>query len=412
MNSRPALLVLVVAAALVPTSAMGMASAELYSTKPSFYGRFDARIQFAPGDGVVSSFFLWKEGSEVSGAYWAELDYEKLGADCHMQLNNIYGNPATQHQQNPTLGFNLCGGYHDYRIEWTPTYIAWIVDGKEIRRDTGADATGYAQNATAGMTVHFNIWPGNSSFGGNINNTTLPVRQYISWVQYSSYDNGNFNVQWREEFQSSGVPSGWAVGNWTSPYNLSTHNTQNVAFVNGIAVLSLTADNATGTPGTPPVDDAAGGTGSGGSTGSGGVTATGGTGSGGMTASGGAIGSGGAISKGGNSAGSTTAAGGTTSSGGMTEPGSSATSGGATGSGGRTLAGGSGGSSISSDVTASGGSPHSSATSSTGGDAGGAVPGHRAGCSCSAANPTSPLGPALLVSLIVISFSYLRRKEF
>ena len=171
MNSRSALLTFVLATILVPASALGMASAELYTTSSYFYGRFDARIQFPPGDGVVGAFFLWKEGSDAANAYWNELDYEKIASDCHMQINNIYGNPKTQHQQTPSLS-GICTGYHDYRFEWTPTYIAWVVDGKEIRRDTGTNATAYAQNATAGMSIHFNIWPGNSSFGGNINNTT------------------------------------------------------------------------------------------------------------------------------------------------------------------------------------------------------------------------------------------------
>jgi endo-1,3-1,4-beta-glycanase ExoK len=100
---RSALLALAVATVLLPASAMGMASAGLYTTKAYFYGRFDARIQFAQGDGVVSSFFLWKEGSDATNAYWNELDYEKFGADCRMQLNSIYGKPNTQHQQTPTM---------------------------------------------------------------------------------------------------------------------------------------------------------------------------------------------------------------------------------------------------------------------------------------------------------------------
>ncbi|MGD0837943.1 MAG: family 16 glycosylhydrolase [Polyangia bacterium] len=238
---------------------MGMASAELYTTSSYLYGRFDARVQFAPGDGVVSSFFLWKNGS-ATNTYWNELDYEKIDADCHMQLNDVYGEPSVQHQSTPTFNFDLCGGYHDYRFEWTPTYISWVVDGQEIRRDTGAAATAFAQNATAGMTIHFNLWPGDSNFGGNINNTTLPVHQYISLVEYSSYDtdSGTFSLQWSQDFQSSDLPPGWALGNWASPYNLSTHNPANVSFADGTAVLSLTADSATGYAGTPPADDGAG----------------------------------------------------------------------------------------------------------------------------------------------------------
>jgi endo-1,3-1,4-beta-glycanase ExoK len=51
------------------TPAGAVASAELFRSQAQVYGRFEARIRFAPGDGVVSSFFLWKTGSEVTGAY-------------------------------------------------------------------------------------------------------------------------------------------------------------------------------------------------------------------------------------------------------------------------------------------------------------------------------------------------------
>jgi MYXO-CTERM domain-containing protein len=460
MNPRTALVSLVIAtviaAVFVPASAMGLASAELYRTQAYYYGRFDARIRFAPGDGVVSAFFLWKEGSDAANAYWNELDYEKFGADCSIQTNSIYGKPQVQHQQKPAMGFDICAGYHDYRMEWTPTYIAWVVDGKEIRRDTGADATAYSQNASGGMTFHFNIWPGNSSFGGNINNTTLPVHQYISWVQYSSYDNGSFNVQWREEFQSSGVPSGWAVGNWSSPFNLSTHNTQNVGFVNGIAVLSLTADNATGNPGTPPVDNAAGGAGGGGGTGgggglggrsgAGGTTSTGG-GSGGTSGSGGTTHTGGSTASGGTTiTGGTTGTGGTPASGGTTSRGGSSGTGGTTGAGGTPVAGGSmgsggtastvttgaggrtstggttsiGGTTGAGGTTAAGGSMGSGSggttgtggTTATGGEPTGGsagTPTTQSGCSCSTDPAASPSGAALIVLFLVIS--RLRRKE-
>ena len=448
MTPRIARFVLIVAAAGIPASAMGMASAELYRTQAQTYGRFEARIQFAPGDGVVSSFFLWKEGSDAANAYWNELDYEKVGADCHMQINNIYGNPETQHQQTPSLS-GICTGYHDYRFEWTPTYIAWVVDGKEIRRDTGDAATAYAQNATAGMTIHFNIWPGNSTFGGNINNTTLPVHQYISWVQYSSYDNGNFTVQWREDFQNSGVPSGWAVGNWSSPYNLSTHNPQNVAFVNGISVLSLTADNATGSPGTPPVDTSVGGaSGSGGSGGSGGLSGPGGsTGTGGATSTGGTTGTGGTTKTGGTTgtggstgAGGSTGVGGTVSSGGVTRAGGTITSGGAAGAGGTTSASGtpglggrttsggdvgSGGTSSpggtsAGDATGSGGAPSGgttgmSGTSTTGGATNGSssttATRVQGGCSCSSTHTANPFHPTLVAIVLFLIVLRQRRKE-
>jgi endo-1,3-1,4-beta-glycanase ExoK len=330
MRSIGAAAFCVVAAFVIPRTAEAVASAELYRTQAYFYGRFEARIRYAAGDGVVSSFFLWKEGSDATNAYWNELDYEKVGPNCDMKTNAIYGNPQVQRSQTTAMPGDVCAQYHDYRFEWTPTYIAWAVDGQELRRDTGETATAFSQNATSGMTFHFNDWPGNSNFGGNFNPSILPVRQYISWVQYSSYSNGSFQLEWREDFDGASVPSGWATGTWSSPYGLSTHNPANVSFVNGIAVLSMTADNATGFTGTPPPD----GSGSGGA-GSGGANTGGTSNTGGKAASGGAS-NGGTSSTGGAPSGGTSNRGGSTAVGGS----SSTTGGTLTGTGGTANQGG------------------------------------------------------------------------
>jgi hypothetical protein len=245
-----------VAVALVSTlgstSASAVQSAELYRTQALFYGRFEARVQLAPGEGVVSSFFLWKNGSS-STTSWNELDYEKIRAGCLMQTNIWSGMGA----QRPVIAANTpdgCGAYHTYTFEWTPDYIAWFVDGTQLRRETGTVVTDYTQNASQGMTIHFNVWVGDASFGGVLDSSMLPVNAYIDWVQYSSYTNGTFHQEWREDFDGATIPAGWAVGSWPSSYNLSIHNRANVNFVNGVAVLSMTADDATGYSGTPPTD--------------------------------------------------------------------------------------------------------------------------------------------------------------
>jgi endo-1,3-1,4-beta-glycanase ExoK len=291
------------------SAAHAVSSAELYTTASYRYGRVEARLQFAAGDGVVSSFFLWKDGSELSGTFWNELDFEKVG-ECHLETNAIYGNPVMLTSQRLSSDLDLCGAFHTYAYEWTPDYIAWSIDGVEIRRDTGAVASAFAQNAAQGMQIRFNIWPGDASFGGNFNPAILPVHQYINWVQYSSYSNGAFNLEWREDFTSNGLPAGWVTANWASPKNLSTHTPANVSFMDGYAVLSLTADNATGPAGAMPMDpgqpDSSGGSGgtagnAGGAPGSGGAPG----GSGGAPGQGGELsGSGGAPGQGGAPSGS------------------------------------------------------------------------------------------------------------
>lgn len=271
---------LLLAALTAAGEAGAVASAELYQNQTYSYGRFEARVRFAAGDGVISSFFLWKPGSEMPGTFWNELDFEKLGADCRLQTNPLYGQPVVDHSAIAQLDADLCGEYHTYAFEWTPSYIAYLVDGVEVRRDGEETAAAFVENAAAGMQIHFNIWPGDATFGGNFDPAILPLQQYISWVQYSSFAAGAFTLEWREEFDGPALPSGWAVGNWASPKNLSTHQPANVTFTAGSSVLSLTADDATGFGGTPPPDLAAGETpdpdaspGAGGASGSGGSSA-------------------------------------------------------------------------------------------------------------------------------------------
>ena len=335
--SRPGLtLAALLLAMLAPRAASAVRGAELLRTQPYVYGRFEARIRFAPGEGVVSSFFMWKEGSS-SATSWHELDYEKINAACRLQ-NNVWTGTGQQSAQTITPAFDICGAYHTYAIEWTPDYIAFLIDGSQMRRVTGAAVTEYTQRVTQGMTFHFNLWPGDASFGGVFNASILPVHQYISWVQYSSYANGAFQLQWREEFNGSTTPTGWTEGNWSSPFNLSTHDPANVNFVNGIAVLSLTADNATGFTGTPPADPSGGGgasgTGGAGGTGGGGA-GTGGAGRGGAGGTAGVGGRGGTGGSAGTGSGGTSAAGrGGSGAGGIAGNGAGGVGAGTAGSGG------------------------------------------------------------------------------
>ncbi|HXJ66061.1 MAG TPA: family 16 glycosylhydrolase, partial [Actinomycetota bacterium] len=358
---RTVILAALVVGVLAPSTASATQGAELLKSQAYFYGRFEARIRFAPGEGVVSSFFLWKDGSDTA-ASWNELDFEKINSDCRLQTN-VWSGKGNQSATINTPSFNICNDYHTYAFEWTPDYISWLIDGTQNRRVTGAVVTEYAQNATQGMTFHFNLWAGNSTFGGNLSASTLPVNEYISWVQYSSYSNSAFQVQWREDFNASGTmpPTGWSEGTWASPFNLSTHNPANVNFTNGIAVLSMTADNATGLSGPPPADPAGG---TGGTSGTGGTT--GAAGRGGAGGSGGTTGSAGRGGTGGSSA---PGAGGTSSGG----RGGATGTGGAAGNGAGGIPAGTGGN------TGAGGIAGTGAEGGTTGAAGDGAGGNAAG---------------------------------
>jgi hypothetical protein len=246
--------------ASMATTASAVTGVELIRNEPFRYGKFEARIQFAPGDGVVSSFFLWKDASELPNVFWNEIDIEKLGADCAgYSTNAIYGLPEANHNQDVRSQVDICQSYHTHAIEWTPDTLIWLLDGVEVRRITGADLQAFEDNALPGMQMRFNLWVGNADFGGNFTPGILPVHQFINWVSYSQYSPGagdegsDFALVWREDFDAP-LSGDWSLGTWPSPFNLSVHSPANLTIVDGKAVLSLTADDAPGFAGVPPVD--------------------------------------------------------------------------------------------------------------------------------------------------------------
>merc|ERR1719401_1059571 len=91
------------------------------------------------------------------------------------------------------------------------------------------------------MEFHFNLWPGDETFGGDFQMESLPLYQYIDWVRYSSYSGpGNFTLEWQEDFNSESMPDGWFTGDWNSPFGYSAHRPENVVFTGRYAVLALT----------------------------------------------------------------------------------------------------------------------------------------------------------------------------
>lgn len=247
-------------------AARAVTGAELGRNTPHRHGRFDARLMFAPGDGVVSSMFLWKPGSELAEAYWNEIDIEKVGSDCNGYSSNaIYGDPEVQSTRRIPSDADLCAGYHIHSVEWTPDHLVWRLDGVEMRRLDGSELSAFELNAPGGMQIRFNVWVGDASFGGNFQSSSLPAHQYIDWVAYSRYtpgegaDGSDFTPLWREDFDAP-LGSEWLLGTWASPLGHSVHSPANVSVAGGVGVLSLTEDAATGFSGSPPPGEPSGAT--------------------------------------------------------------------------------------------------------------------------------------------------------
>ncbi len=229
--------------------------AEVYSAEPAKYGRYVMRMRMAKGSGLLSTFFTYKNGSEVSGALWEEIDIEVLGKNdaYQMQSNVIVGSPRQTTEILHTASQSLADDYHTYTLEWTPDYVAWFIDGQQVRKINGGN---FVTSLVNSETMRFNIWASTSeSWVGAFNSSILPVYQFINYMEYYAYNTNtkNFTLSWRDDFNSFDT-NRWGKADWTFDGNYVDFDPANVVVKNGTLILALTTENAKGFSGTVPVD--------------------------------------------------------------------------------------------------------------------------------------------------------------
>lgn len=234
--------------------------AEIYSNQSYKYGKYEMRMRMAKGSGILSTFFTYKNGSETAGTFWEEIDIEVFGKNNAntFQSNIITNNPKKYSEQVHSPGFSLGDGYHTYVLEWTPTYVAWYIDGLLMRKTTGGQAT----ELTNTQSLRFNLWAANIvSWVGTFDTSVLPVYQFVNWIKYSTYTPGtgnngaDFTLSWTDDFNTFSTTR-WSKANWTFGENLTDFDPNNVLVKDGYLVLALTKSGQTGLTGSVPLDDA------------------------------------------------------------------------------------------------------------------------------------------------------------
>jgi endo-1,3-1,4-beta-glycanase ExoK len=253
-----ALLTVTVAIMANLASAKAYKGAEIYSNDSVLYGRFEIRMQVAKGSGILSTFFTYKNGSEVGNTFWEEIDIEVFGKNnaTEWQSNIILGSsrPTLHVEQVHSLTQSLGDAYHTYVLEWTPDYVAWFLDGVEVRRITGTSTVTSLTNA---QSLRFNLWSSESAeWVGPWDPSILPVYQFINYIDYQAYNptTKTFEGGWRDDFNSFDS-SRWGKANWSFDTNRVDFAPENVVVKDGILVLAMTTEAALGFSGTPPADN-------------------------------------------------------------------------------------------------------------------------------------------------------------
>ena len=234
--------------------------AEIYSNSSWLYGRYEIRMRVAKGGGILSTFFTYKNQSEVEGNFWEEIDIEVFGKNNAeiWQSNIILGStrPTIQSHEEHEVETSLGDAYHTYVLEWTPDYVAWFLDGVEIRRINGTSTVTSLTNA---QSARMNIWASESvEWTGEWDDSVLPVYQFVNYIEYKAYNSTTktFEGGWRDDFNSFDETR-WSKANWSFDTNRVDFVPENLVVKDGILVLALTKENQTGYTGTPPADEPA-----------------------------------------------------------------------------------------------------------------------------------------------------------
>jgi beta-glucanase (GH16 family) len=142
------------------------------------HGRFEAEVRAAPGSGLVTGLFLYRDAPRQ------EIDIELAGSDPRTMLTNVYFNPGDEgtamaygYRGAPwriDLGFDATDDFHLYAIDWRPGLIAWSVDGRTVHERGGWDPTPLPHLP---MRLHANLWaPRSGDLAGRIDENALPAR--------------------------------------------------------------------------------------------------------------------------------------------------------------------------------------------------------------------------------------------
>lgn len=267
-------LIVVAAAVLSSTvvSAKPWKGAELITREEYKYGAFEARIRGAEGSGMITAFFLWKNNSEHSNVPWQEQDFELFGKNGRYQTQAMTpGNPRTENVTMHSLATPIWENYFTYRMEWTPEYLAWYVDGHLVRIET--DPVVYEQMLDPEVTdpaqLRMSLWAGDYPWSGELDEDKVPAATFVDHIAIYKYTPGegenDFTLHWRDDFDSINT-NRWWFANWTFEPAVSDYiGTRNVAAIDGKLVIAFTDEDNTGVfptvipadnPPLPPVENA------------------------------------------------------------------------------------------------------------------------------------------------------------
>jgi beta-glucanase (GH16 family) len=212
--------------------------AEIRTIEMFQYGRFEVRMKPSETNGIIYSFFTFYDAVDFA-TKWNEIDVEILGRYSNeVQFNAIVGNHQ-MFEKRYVLPFNPHEDFHTYAFTWTPTYIAWSVDGIEVYRQTGE----HIVKMNSPQKLMMNVWPSSAvGWAGKIDASKFPLEGAYDYVKYYAYQptaKDTFKLKWTDDFNQLDL-SRWQLATHTFDSNECVFTPDNAVVEAGLLKLKLT----------------------------------------------------------------------------------------------------------------------------------------------------------------------------
>ena len=217
------------------------------------YGKFITRMKAPNKKGTVSSFFTYWNGPDFYPGGWNELDVEIVPSvqGNPLSMNVIYGDGEKKRETHDYKNsWDPKDDWHIYEMAWTPDFIAWSVDNKEVRRVTSSDPSVKLTNKP--MSVMMNFWtPTFESWGKGLDAKDMPWYLEYDYVETYTYNHetSGFDFNWRDSFNTFDTNRWHKSDNTTFDANSTVFRGSQAYIKNGSLVLKMEPDTAEGVHG-------------------------------------------------------------------------------------------------------------------------------------------------------------------
>lgn len=160
-------------------------------------------------------------------------------------MNVIYGDGHTKRETHDYMaGFNPKDEWHIYELAWTPEFISWSIDHKEVRRIKSDDPSVKLTNK--GQSVMMNFWtPTFDSWGAGLDAKDMPWEVVYDFVETYTYnqDKKTFEFNWKDNFDTFDTNRWHKSDNTTFDANSTTFRASQVYIGEGNLHLKMEPDH-------------------------------------------------------------------------------------------------------------------------------------------------------------------------